>query len=82
MSHLEYRDRIGQGAFGEVWLAFDQAVGELRAVKIIGMSQVHDLTAFYAEARALSDLQHQNIVSVKDAGPIPPSGNGTGLLTP
>lgn len=73
MSHLEYRDRIGQGAFGEVWLAFDQAVGELRAVKIIGMSQVHDLTAFYAEARALSDLQHQNIVSVKDAGPIPPS---------
>jgi serine/threonine protein kinase len=51
----------------------DHAVGELRAVKVIGMSQLLDPSAFYSEARALSELQHRNIVNVKDAGPIPPS---------
>jgi serine/threonine protein kinase len=74
MPDFEYRAKIGQGFFGDVWLAMDHASGELRAVKMIGVSRLlHDPAAFYAESRALSALQHKNIVSVKDAGHIPPS---------
>ena len=61
---------VGAGFFGQVLLAHDRAVNELRAVKFISTARVINPN-FYAEAQALSALQHPNIVHVKDAGPLP-----------
>ena len=63
--------RLGSGAFGEVWLVFDNALGVQRAVKYVRPSRVHDPTDFYREPKALMALRHRNIVRVEDAGQEP-----------
>ncbi len=60
--------RLGAGAFGEVWLVFDRALGVRRAVKYIRPARIHDPTDFYREPQTLMDLRHPNVVSVEDAG--------------
>lgn len=60
--------RLGSGAFGEVWLVFDNALGVERAVKYVRPSRVHDPTDFYQEPKTLVELRHANVVRVEDAG--------------
>lgn len=60
--------RLGSGAFGEVWLVFDNALGVQRAVKYVRPARVHDPTDFYREPKTLMALRHANIVRVEDAG--------------
>jgi len=60
--------RLGSGAFGEVWLVFDKALGVQRAVKYVRPARVHDPTDFYSEPKTLMALRHANIVRVEDAG--------------
>jgi serine/threonine-protein kinase len=60
--------RLGFGAFGEVWLVVDRALGVERAVKLIRPDRIHDPTNFYAEPQALVELRHQHIIEVHDAG--------------
>jgi eukaryotic-like serine/threonine-protein kinase len=60
--------RLGAGAFGEVWLMVDRALGAERAVKLVRPDRLHDPTNFYAEPQALVALRHPNIVEVHDAG--------------
>ena len=60
--------RLGEGAFGEVWLVDDRALGVQRAVKYVDPSKLRDPTNFYEEPQTLRELTHPNIVTVEDAG--------------
>lgn len=59
------------GYFGEVWLAYDRALGENRAVKYVKPSRISDPTDFYREPKLLKELRNPYIVRVEDAGKTP-----------
>lgn len=60
--------RLGNGAFGEVWLAQDRAFGINRAVKFVPPGNIVTPTNFYSEPQTLKLLAHDNVVEVHDAG--------------
>lgn len=60
--------RLGAGAFGEVWLVNDRALGVERAVKFVQPGRISHATNFYEEPQTLRELRHTNIVAVEDAG--------------
>lgn len=59
------RHRIGRGSFGEVWLAFDQAVNHEYAIKILEPGTPIDERL--REARIGHLLDHPNVVRVHQA---------------
>src|SRR5262245_51947658 len=70
----EYRvvRELGRGAMGEVYLAEDQLLERLVAVKFI-QAPSPDADArdrFYAEARAIARLSHPNVVAVYRVGEV------------
>lgn len=69
MAEYQHVQKLGSGSFGEVWLCHDAALAVPRAVKFIPAANVADPNDFYAEARLLEQLQHENVVRVCDAGP-------------
>ncbi len=65
----EVRDRIGEGAFGVVWRAYQPSVGREVAVKVIRSelaSQPSFVRGFEAEARTIARLAHPHIVPTID----------------
>ncbi|MCB9838262.1 MAG: serine/threonine protein kinase [Phycisphaeraceae bacterium] len=63
--------RIGEGGFGEVWMAEQrEPVTRRVALKIIklGMDTNHVIARFEAERQALAMMDHPNIAKVFDAG--------------
>ncbi|MFD5573430.1 serine/threonine-protein kinase [Streptomyces cadmiisoli] len=63
-------DRIGQGAMGEVWRAYDETLGRPVAVKLL-LPQDSDPTAvsrFRLEAQTAGRLHHPCVVGVLDFG--------------
>lgn len=66
---LEERYRVkrilGEGAAATVWLAVDEALGRLVALKVL-QPEVRRREAFWHEARAAASLNHPNIVTVHD----------------
>jgi serine/threonine-protein kinase len=64
---------IGQGGMGKVYEAVHEIMGRTVAIKVIN-SQITDdknnATRFVQEIRALSKLNHPNIVTIYDAGKI------------
>ena len=61
---------LGEGTFGKVYLAKDQQLNRLVAIKI-SKTKFHDKTlvdSFLNEARMLARLDHPNIVPVHDVG--------------
>lgn len=65
---------IGEGGFGEVYLAENPLIGRRAAAKVLhaGMAKNDELVRrFLNEARAASAIQHPNIVQVFDAGATP-----------
>lgn len=73
----ELRDRIGRGAFGEVFEAYDQRLRRLVALKTLPIEAIADAEAteelrrFHLEARAVARLSHPGIVTVHDFGETP-----------
>ncbi len=63
--------RVGEGGFGEVWMAEQrEPVTRRVALKIIklGMDTNHVIARFEAERQALAMMDHPNIAKVFDAG--------------
>ncbi len=63
-------DRIGRGAFGEVYRGFDEQLKRVVAVKVLMNVGDNDRfkTRFTRESEALARLRHPNIVTVFDFG--------------
>jgi eukaryotic-like serine/threonine-protein kinase len=68
---------IGEGGFGEVYLAENPLLERRAAVKVLHTGLASDPTLvkrFLNEARAVSAIRHPNIIEVFDAG-LTPEGN-------
>src|SRR5262249_57362726 len=66
-------NQIGQGGMGEVYLAQDSRLGRKVALKLLPSQFVGDkrrVLRFELEARAVSILNHPNIVTIFDAGQV------------
>jgi serine/threonine protein kinase len=62
---------LGQGGFGIVYLAYDEQLGRLVAIKVPHahlLTQAADAEAYLSEARTVANLDHPNIVPVHDIG--------------
>src|SRR5215813_11884930 len=62
---------LGQGGFGLVYLAHDEQLQRLVAIKVPHperVAQPEDAAAYLAEARTVANLDHPNIVPVYDVG--------------
>ncbi len=65
----EVRDRLGDGAFGVVWRAYQPSVGREVAIKVIRPELAAEPTfvrRFEAEARTIARLAHPHIVPLID----------------
>jgi WD40 repeat protein/tRNA A-37 threonylcarbamoyl transferase component Bud32 len=71
IGRFEVRERLGSGAFGTVYLAFDPQLQREVALKVPRRNVIDNprrVERFLREARAAAKLRHPNIVPVYDAG--------------
>jgi serine/threonine protein kinase len=70
LGRFQLRERLGDGGFGEVFLAFDPRLDRDVALKVLKQSNPSErvMERFFREARAAARLDHPNIVAVHDAG--------------
>lgn len=70
LGRFQLRERLGDGGFGEVYLAYDPRLDRDVAIKVLRDSNPSERTMerFFREARAAARLDHPNIVGVYDAG--------------
>jgi eukaryotic-like serine/threonine-protein kinase len=68
MPDYDLEKRLGNGAFGEVWLGDDRALGVKRAIKFVPPHKISSPTNFYQEPQILVSLKHDNVIEITDAG--------------
>jgi serine/threonine protein kinase len=70
LGRFQLRERLGEGGFGQVYLAYDPRLDRDVAVKVLKQPDPSDrvMERFFREARAVARLDHPNIVAVHDAG--------------
>ena len=70
LGRFQLRDRLGDGGFGQVFLAFDPRLDRDVALKVLKQANPNErvMERFFREARAAARLDHPNIVAVHDAG--------------
>ena len=71
IGRYQVQHMLGEGAFGRVYLAWDEALRREVAVKVPHLQQdadPKDVEAYLAEARAVARLDHPAIVPVYDVG--------------
>jgi len=70
LNRFQLRDRLGDGGFGEVYLAYDPRLDRDVALKVLRQANPSDrvMERFFREARAAARLDHPNIVAVYDSG--------------
>ena len=70
LGRFQLRERLGDGGFGEVYLAFDPRLDRDVAIKVLKQADPSErvMERFFREARAAARLDHPNIVAVYDAG--------------
>ena len=73
LGHYRLDSQLGQGGMGEVFLAFDTRLNRQVAIKVMRAREGHLANAdrFLREARAVSSLNHPNIVIIHDFGQTP-----------
>jgi tetratricopeptide (TPR) repeat protein/predicted Ser/Thr protein kinase len=59
---------LGAGGMGEVWKAWDPALGRWVALKFLKMKDARDLAWFQREAHVAATLSHPNIAAIHDIG--------------
>ncbi|HLA95300.1 MAG TPA: serine/threonine-protein kinase, partial [Pyrinomonadaceae bacterium] len=65
---FDYKQRLGEGHFGEVWLVIETGLDLLCAVKHIPPEKVINQGNFFHEAQMLKKAEHPNIIKVYDTG--------------
>jgi len=60
----EFKQELGSGAYGVVYLAVNRATGEKRAIKAMNRDQIEDTEALENELAILKSLDHPNIVKL------------------
>ncbi|MGA2701992.1 MAG: serine/threonine-protein kinase [Isosphaeraceae bacterium] len=70
LGRFQLRERLGDGSFGQVFLAFDPRLDRDVALKVLKQPNPTErvMERFFREARAAARLDHPNIVAVHDAG--------------
>ncbi|MEO7094343.1 MAG: serine/threonine-protein kinase, partial [Polyangiales bacterium] len=68
LGRLMILDRIGSGAMGTVFAAYDPELDRKVAVKLVRTGGAETTTRVAREARALGKLAHPNVVAVHDVG--------------
>ncbi|MBA2538224.1 MAG: serine/threonine protein kinase, partial [Deltaproteobacteria bacterium] len=68
LGRLVILDKLGAGAMGTVFSAYDPRLDRKVAVKIMHATDADARTRVLREARALARLAHPNIVTIHDAG--------------
>jgi tRNA A-37 threonylcarbamoyl transferase component Bud32/tetratricopeptide (TPR) repeat protein len=68
LGRLVILDRIGSGAMGTVYAAYDPRLDRKVAVKVLHAADAEANARFLREARALGKLAHPNVVAIHDAG--------------
>ena len=70
LGRLQLLEKVGEGAFGVVWKAWDPELKRFVAVKIPrhGQLEPQEVEKFLGEARAPAQFVHPNIVRVYDVG--------------
>jgi serine/threonine protein kinase len=70
LGRFQLRERLGDGGFGQVFLAFDPRLDRNVALKVLKQPHPTEriMERFFREARAAARLDHPNIVAVHDAG--------------
>ena len=70
LGRFQLRERLGDGGFGQVFLAYDPRLDRDVAIKVLKQPDPSDrvMERFFREARAVARLDHPNIVAVHDAG--------------
>ena len=64
----ELNEPLGRGGMGAVWEAIDLETNDLVAIKLLNEDSLADQRLFEGEVRILSELRHENIVHLLDAG--------------
>jgi len=72
----EYRvdGKLGQGAFGTVFKAVHPLIGKVVAIKVLARKYSVDpemVSRFIAEARAVNQIRHRNIIDIFSFGQLP-----------
>ena len=72
IGRFEIRQRLGQGAFGVVYRAYDPVLDRDVALKVpkLVTHDEHRLDSFFREAKAAARLRHPNIVAVFESGKV------------
>lgn len=68
VDRFEIRSRLGEGAMGVVYLAFDPRLEREVALKLLVHAELGRPEQFFHEARALARLSHPFVLSVHEAG--------------
>lgn len=74
----EVKRFLGEGSFAEVYLVKHNYLNDLRALKIIKepLSQTTNIKSVFSEVMIATQLRHENIISIYDAGIMSASGLG------
>jgi len=60
--HYSFKAKLGEGAFGKVYLAMNRQSRKLYALKVMNKKQMRNPTSVQAEIESLSKLDHPNLV--------------------